>query len=71
MTDYNAHHGANLGVKLRVWGGFTAPDWAKNIDGPAITITGKSIVDPTRLQPPDDRPVLDRRLRRCLEQPAE
>src|SRR5262249_34933755 len=29
---------ANVGIKLRVWGGFTAPDWAKNIDGPPIFI---------------------------------
>jgi hypothetical protein len=25
-----------LGVKLRVWGGFEAPDWAKQLGGPAI-----------------------------------
>ena len=31
--------GANVGVKLRVWGGFTAPEWVKNIDGPPMTIT--------------------------------
>jgi len=29
---------AHVGIKLRVWGGFTAPDWAKNIDGPPIFI---------------------------------
>ena len=51
MTAYNAQHGANLGIKLRVWGGFTAPDWAKNIDGPALTITGKATVDPTVYNP--------------------
>jgi hypothetical protein len=31
------------GIKLRVWGGFTAPDWAKSIDGPPITITGQAL----------------------------
>ena len=25
-------------VKLRVWGGFTAPDWAKSLDGPPIEV---------------------------------
>ena len=39
VNAYNAANGTNLGIKLRVWGGYTAPDWAKNIDGPAITIT--------------------------------
>jgi hypothetical protein len=52
VAGYNAQHpGANLGVKLRVWGGFTAPDWAKNIDGPAFTITGESVVDPNVVAP--------------------
>src|SRR5262249_47595410 len=41
-----AASGANVGVKLRVWGGFTAPEWVKNIDGPPMTIIGASIVDP-------------------------
>src|SRR5258708_7483652 len=44
VTDYNTEHKTNLGIKLRVWGGFTAPDWAKNIDGPPVTITGQSLV---------------------------
>jgi hypothetical protein len=26
-----------LGVKLRIWGGFEAPDWAKSIGGPPIS----------------------------------
>ena len=51
VAQYNAQHGASLGVKLRVWGGFTAPDWVKNIDGPALTIIGESIVDPTVVAP--------------------
>src|SRR5262249_8340921 len=46
-----ATSGANIGVKLRVWGGFTAPEWVKTIDGPAMTITGKSIVDPNVVGP--------------------
>ena len=46
VTAYNAQHGTNLGIKLRVWGGYQAPEWAKNIDGPAVTITGKATVDP-------------------------
>src|SRR5262245_16613677 len=37
----------HVGIKLRVWGGYAAPDWAKNIDGPPITITGPGTVDPS------------------------
>jgi T5SS/PEP-CTERM-associated repeat protein len=47
VIAYNAANGTNVGLKLRVWGGFTAPDWAKNINGPPITVTGQSTVDPT------------------------
>jgi T5SS/PEP-CTERM-associated repeat protein len=42
----NASNGTNIGIKLRVWGGYTAPEWAKNIDGPPITVTGENEVDP-------------------------
>ena len=41
INAYNAANGTNVGIKLRVWGGFVAPDWAQNIDGPPITITGE------------------------------
>src|SRR5262249_24106097 len=37
--------GTGVGIKLRVWGGYQAPDWAKAIDGPPITITGVASVD--------------------------
>jgi T5SS/PEP-CTERM-associated repeat protein len=47
VEAYNAQHGTDLGIKLRVWGGYTAPEWAKDIDGPPITITGESSVDPS------------------------
>ncbi|HYR66306.1 MAG TPA: hypothetical protein VEP47_09255, partial [Reyranella sp.] len=46
VNAFNAQHGTNLGIKLRVWGGFTAPEWAKNIDGAPITIRGENSVDP-------------------------
>src|ERR1700704_2993925 len=46
VNAYNAANGTNLGIKLRVWGGYTAPDWAKNIDGPPITVTSEAEVDP-------------------------
>ena len=46
LQAFNTSHGTDVGIKLRVWGGFTAPDWAKIIDGPAITITGQNSVDP-------------------------
>jgi T5SS/PEP-CTERM-associated repeat protein len=45
INAYNAANGTNVGIKLRVWGGYVAPDWAKNIDGPPITITGQHTVD--------------------------
>ena len=51
VIAYNAANGTNLGIKLRVWGGFTAPDWAKNIDGAPITVTGQSNVDPNVFSP--------------------
>jgi T5SS/PEP-CTERM-associated repeat protein len=47
VIAYNAANSTNVGLKLRVWGGFTAPDWAKNINGPPITVTGQSTVDPS------------------------
>ena len=46
VNSYNAQNGTNLGIKLRVWGGYQAPEWAKTIDGPAVTITGQATVDP-------------------------
>jgi hypothetical protein len=34
VLAYNhAHRGHGLSVKLRLWGGFTAPDWAKSLGG--------------------------------------
>ena len=37
VRDYNTRNPAKpLGVKLRVWGGFEAPDWAKQIGGAPI-----------------------------------
>lgn len=34
VLAYNrAHPGQRLSVKLRLWGGFTAPDWAKTLGG--------------------------------------
>ena len=51
LQAFNTSHGTDVGIKLRVWGGFTAPDWAKIIDGPAITITGQNSVDPNVYDP--------------------
>ena len=42
VQAYNRLHDTNLGIKLRVWGGFTAPDWAQNINGPPIAVTDKN-----------------------------
>jgi len=43
---YNALYGTDVGIELRVWGGYTAPDWAKSIDGPPLTVTGPGTIDP-------------------------
>lgn len=41
VNDFNNANGTYVGIKLRVWGGFTAPEFAKNIDGPPITLVSK------------------------------
>ena len=51
VNAHNASNGTNVGIKLRVWGGYTAPEWAKNIDGPPITVTGEAEVDPDVFTP--------------------
>ena len=45
VNAYNAANGTDVGIKLRVWGGFTAPEWAKNINGPPITVDGRGTVN--------------------------
>ena len=42
VENYNSANNTNIGIKLRVWGGYAAPDWAKNIDGPPISVPGKN-----------------------------
>ena len=71
VNAYNAPHGTDVGIKLRVWGGYTAPEWAKNIDGAADHDHRPGHGRSERLHPPDDRPLLDRRLRRRLDEPPE
>jgi len=51
LNTFNAIHGTDIGISLRVWGGYTAPQWAKTIDGPAITVTGPGGVDPGETTP--------------------
>ena len=51
VSAYNTSNGTDLGIKLRVWGGVVAPDWAKNIDGPPIVVSGQATVDPTDYTP--------------------
>ncbi|MBL6651661.1 MAG: hypothetical protein ISP49_08720, partial [Reyranella sp.] len=46
LNQFNAQYGTDIGIKLRVWGGFRAPEWAKELGGPPITITGQGAVDP-------------------------
>ncbi len=39
VSAYNAQHlEAPLGVRLRVFAAYAAPDWAKTLDGPPITV---------------------------------
>jgi hypothetical protein len=39
VSAYNAANPSDpLHVKLRIWGGFTAPNWAKSLDGTPITV---------------------------------
>ncbi len=42
VREYNKRNPQKpLGVKLRVWGGFVAPDWAKSLGGPIINVVHK------------------------------
>lgn len=41
VQAYNDTYNTDLGIKLRVWGGFTAPDWAQNINGTPIAVIDK------------------------------
>lgn len=50
LNAYNSANHTDVGFKLRVWGGYTAPGWAKNIDGPAITVNGPGTIDPNKNQ---------------------
>ncbi len=51
VNAYNREHGTNAGIEIRVWGGYTAPAWAKSIDGPAVSIMGPVPGDPNGTQP--------------------
>jgi len=51
VTQFNSTYNSDIGIKLRVWGGYTAPNWAKEIGGAPITITGESGVDPNVYSP--------------------
>src|SRR5262245_61887545 len=46
LNQFNAQYGTDIGIKLRVWGGFRAPEWVKELTGTPITITGQGAVDP-------------------------
>ena len=51
VNSFNAAYHTDLGIKLRVWGGFTAPIWVKEINGAPITVTGQNAVDPGSYAP--------------------
>jgi T5SS/PEP-CTERM-associated repeat protein len=51
VNQFNSTYHTDLGIKLRVWGGFTAPDWVKEINGAPITVTGQNAVDPGSYAP--------------------
>ncbi len=44
VERYNRFPGRSLGVRLRVWAGLYAPDWAKAIGGPAVDICDQGAV---------------------------
>ena len=44
INQFNSTYNTDLGIKLRVWGGFTAPTWVKEINGAPITVTGQNAV---------------------------
>ena len=71
VNQFNSTYHTDLGIKLRVWGGFTAPDVGqgdqRRADHGHRPERGRSRL----LRPPDDRPVLDRRLHQRLAEPAE
>src|SRR4029450_13852990 len=41
VNQFNSTYHTDLGIKLRVWGGFTAPVWVKGVNGARITATGR------------------------------
>jgi len=51
VNQFNSTYHTDLGIKLRVWGGFTAPNWVKEIGGAPITVTGQNSVDPGSYAP--------------------
>ena len=51
VNQFNDIYHTDLGIKLRVWGGFTAPTWVKEINGAPITVTGQNAVDPGSYAP--------------------
>ena len=51
VNQFNGTYHTDLGIKLRVWGGFTAPTWVKEINGAPITVTGQNAVDPGSYAP--------------------
>src|SRR5262245_47922301 len=51
VQAFNAAYGVDIGVKLRVWGGYTAPNWVKEINGAPMTVTGQRAVDPGSYAP--------------------
>ncbi len=54
VERYNRFPGRALGVRLRVWAGLYAPEWAKAIGGPAIDICDQTAVPqpvPTSVAP--------------------
>lgn len=43
IAAYNAKPGRHLGVRLRIWAGMEAPQWAKQIGGPPIQICDQDL----------------------------
>ncbi len=51
VNAFNSTYHTNIGIKLRLRGGFAAPTWVKEINGAPITITGQNSVDPGSYEP--------------------
>jgi hypothetical protein len=53
VARYNQFPGHSLGVRLRIWAGINAPDWAKSIGGEPVAICEQNAVPKSESAPRD------------------